>query len=197
MNKGRFESFSDGVFAFAITLLILGIALPLMAHPSDRALRGAILSLWPNFLAFALSFAVIGIMWQNHHALFRFVARIDRKTVAYNLLLLSGTVLIPFATSTIGTYPTLHTSTLLYGLVLTYCSAAYNLMLRHLIASGAFDTSLTTERIARTVVAYRVGLFTYIAASLLALVVPVLSFAAYIGITFYYYVPHGVDADVA
>ena len=112
MNKGRFESFSDGVFAFAITLLILGILL-------------------------------------------RFVARIDRKTVAYNL------------------------------------------MLRHVIASGAFDASLTPERIARTVVAYRIGLFTYIAASLLALVVPVLSFAAYVGITLYYYVPHGVDADVA
>lgn len=72
VNKGRFEAFSDGVFAFAITLLILGIVLPALKTPvSDAALRDALLSLWPNAIAYVLSFAVIGIMWQNHHALFR------------------------------------------------------------------------------------------------------------------------------
>jgi hypothetical protein len=69
-------------------------------------------------------------------------------------------------------------------------------MLSHLIASGAFDSTVKRERIARTVFAYRVGWFTYVASTLLALVLPLLSFAAYVGITFYYYVPHGVDADV-
>ena len=197
MNKGRFESFTDGVFAFAITLLILGIALPAMHDPSEHDVQGAILSLWPNFIAFALSFAVIGIMWQNHHALFRFVERIDRKTVGLNLLLLFGTVVIPFATSTIGAYPTMHASTLLYGVVLTWCSTSYNLLLAHLTAAGAFDATVTPQRLARTVFAYRVGWATYVAATLLALIFPLLSFAAYIGITFYYYIPHGIDADIA
>jgi uncharacterized membrane protein len=197
MNKARFESFSDGVFAFAITLLILGIVLPVMHNPSDRELRDAILGLWPNFIAFALSFAVIGIMWQNHQAIVRFVTRIDRKTVALNLLLLAGAVMIPFATSTIGTYPTMHASTLLYGIVLTWCSIAYNWILEHLIASGALDASLSPVRIARTRFAYRVGLVTYIVATLLALVLPVLSFAAYVLITIYYFIPHGADADIA
>jgi uncharacterized membrane protein len=197
MNKARFESFSDGVFAFAITLLILGIALPVIQHPTEQIVRAAILGLWPNFIAFALSFAVIGIMWQNHHALSRFIVRVDRTTVALNLILLSGTVIIPFATSTIGTYPTMHASTFLYGVVLTYCSIAYNLILEHLIASGALDPSLSPVRIARTRFAYRVGLVTYIVATLLALALPLLSFAAYIAITLYYFVPHGADADIA
>jgi uncharacterized membrane protein len=195
MNKSRFESFSDSVFAFAITLLILAIALPVMHYPSERVLAWTIVGLWPNFIAFALSFAVIGIMWQNHHALFRFVPRIDRKTVALNLLLLAGTVVIPFATSTLGTYPTMHASTLLYGIVLTYCSICYNLLLEHLIASGALE--LAPERIARTRFAYRVGLVTYVTSTLLALVLPLLSFAAYIAIAFYYFIPHGADADSA
>jgi uncharacterized membrane protein len=195
MNKGRFESFSDSVFAFAITLLILAIALPVLRNPSERDLRDAILALWPNLIAFALSFAVIGIMWQNHHALFRFVARVDRKTVALNLLLLAGTVMIPFATSAIGTYPTMHASTLLYGVVLTYCSIVYNWLLEHLAASGSLDPSLSAVRVARTRFAYRVGLVTYITATLLALALPLLSFAAYIAITFYYFIPHGADAD--
>jgi uncharacterized membrane protein len=198
MNKARFESFSDGVFAFAITLLILGIALPVMHQPpSEGELRNAILGLWPNFIAFALSFAVIGIMWQNHQAIVRFVTRIDRKTVALNLLLLFGTVVIPFATTAIGTYPTMHASTLLYGIVLTWCSVAYNLILEHLIAGGLLDPSLSQVRIARTRFAYRVGLVTYMIATLLALVLPVLSFAAYVAITFYYFIPHGADADIA
>ncbi|HTZ54169.1 MAG TPA: TMEM175 family protein [Candidatus Acidoferrum sp.] len=195
MNKGRFESFSDGVFAFAITLLILGIVLPAMSHPSERELRSALFSLWPNFIAFALSFAVIGIMWQNHHALFRFVGKIDRKTVGWNLVLLAGTVVIPFATSTLGMYPTMHASAFFYGLVLTWCSTAYNLMLVHLIRSDAFEVLVTPERVRRTVTAYRVGWATYAGATLLALVLPLLSFAAYILIAFYYFIPRGVDAD--
>jgi uncharacterized membrane protein len=196
MNKVRFEAFSDSVFAFAITLLILAIALPAMHDPSERTLRHALLSLWPDLVAFALSFAVIGIMWQNHHALFRVVAGIDRKTVALNLLLLAGTVLIPFATSTLGSYPTMHASTFFYGLVLTYCSTSYNLLLNHLIGTRAFDDSVSSERLTRTRVAYRVGWFTYAIATLFALVVPLLSFAAYIAIAGYYFIPRGVDADV-
>ena len=124
MNKARFEAFSDGVFAFAITLLILGVSLPaFQQRPSDAELGRALLGLWPNVLAYALSFAVIGIMWQNHHALFRLIERVDRTTVFYNLLLLSATVFIPFATSVLGTYEMMHSSTLLYGIVLTLARA--------------------------------------------------------------------------
>lgn len=196
MNKGRFEAFSDGVFAFAITLLILGVALPAMQHPSEAQLRRALLDLWPNVVAYLLSFAVIGIMWQNHHALFRLVARMDRTTVFLNLVLLAGTAFIPFATSLLGTYETMHASTLLYGLVLSWCSIAYNLMLNHLVRHNAFESSVSAEAIAGTVRAYRVGLLTYLAATLLSLVLPLLSFAAYILIALYYLVPRGVDTDL-
>src|SRR5579859_7230846 len=117
MNKSRFEAFSDGVFAFAITLLILGVALPVFTKPpTDAELTHALLALWPNVVAYILSFAVIGIMWQNHHALFRLIERVDRMTVFYNLLLLMATVSIPFATSLLGTYEAMHSSTFVYGL---------------------------------------------------------------------------------
>ncbi len=89
MSKSRFESFSDGVFAFAITLLALGFVLPNLHAPSNRELAHGILGLWPNLIAYVLSFCVIGLMWQNHHALFRFVQYIDRKTVFWNILLLA------------------------------------------------------------------------------------------------------------
>ena len=196
MNKTRFEAFSDGVFAFAITLLILGVVLPPFKQPpTDSELTHALLGLWPNVLAYILSFAVIGIMWQNHHALFRLVDKVDRKTVFYNLLLLMSTVSIPFATSVLGTYEAMHSSTFLYGLVLTTCSTFYNVMLMHLIRNKQFHANVTEETKKQTVIAYRVGWVTYAGAMLLSLIWPIVSFAAYIGITGYYLFPRGVDAD--
>jgi uncharacterized membrane protein len=197
MNKERFEAFSDGVYAFAITLLILGIVLPsLPDHPKDDELIHALVGLWPNTLAYALSFAVIGTMWQNHHAVFRTVARVDRRSIFLNLLLLAGTVFIPFATSTLGSYPTLHAAAFLYGLVLLYCATIYNLLLEHLIRSRAFKAEITPETIAATRHAYRVGWCSYLLAMLLALVFPLASFAAYIAIVLYFLIPSGVDDDL-
>ena len=195
MSKSRFESFSDGVFAFAVTLLVLGVALPGSRYASDHALTAALLRLWPNLIAYCLSFAVIGIMWQNHHALFRLVERIDRKTVLLNLALLAGTAFIPFATSTLGSYPTMRASTFLYGGVLLFCASANNLMLAHLVRRQAFGNAVDAA-IAQTVRAYRNAWATYALAMLLALLVPIASFAAYVAIAFYFLMPHGVDADL-
>jgi uncharacterized membrane protein len=197
VSKTRFEAFSDGVFAFAITLLILGIVLPPLHAPSEFQLRTALLELWPNVLAYALSFSVIGIMWQNHHALFRLVERIDRNTVALNLLLLAGTVFIPFVTSTLGTYPTMHGSTFLYGVVLSYTAAVYNVMLGYLVQRGALRRGVSRERVAATVRAYRIGWSGYVLATLLALIYPIASFAAYVAIAVYYLIPRGLDDDLA
>jgi uncharacterized membrane protein len=197
MNKDRFEAFSDGVFAFAITVLILGIALPaLRSPPTEGDLTRALLDLWPNFLAFLLSFAVIGIMWQNHHALFRLVARIDRMTVFLNLALLAGTVFIPFATSTLGTYPTLRPAAFLYGLTLTETATAYNVMLAHLTRSAAFAADVSPAAIRATTIAYRAGWITYFVAMLVSLVAPVVSFGLYLLVAAYYLIPRGVDADL-
>jgi len=196
MNKSRFEAFSDGVFAFGITLLVLGFTLPELHQPTDRDLTAALIRLWPNLIAYALSFGVIGIMWQNHHAIYRLVRRIDRMTVFLNLLLLAATAFIPFATSTLGAYPTMHASTFLYGLTLTWAATAYNLVLSHLVRSGAFAENVSPETIAATVRAYRIGWAGYATAALLALWLPVVSFATYLAIALYYLIPRGIDSDI-
>jgi uncharacterized membrane protein len=196
MSRSRLEAFSDGVFAFAATLLVLGIALPALHDQSNRNLTLALLRLWPDLICYALSFGVIGIMWQNHHALFRLVERIDRTTVLYNMLLLGGTAFVPFATSTLGAYPTMHASTFLYGLTLTYTATIYYLILNHLIRTKAFAPNIPASRFAPTVRAYRTGWIAYTTATLLALVLPVLSFAAYVAIAVYFLIPRGVDADI-
>jgi uncharacterized membrane protein len=197
MNKARFEAFSDGVFAFAITLLALGFVLPKMHDPSNREVASALLGLWPDLIAYVLSFSVIGLMWQNHHALFRLVRTVDRTTVFWNLLLLAGTVLIPFATTTLGSYPTYSASTFLYGVVLSACASFYNLMLLHLVRTRSFVPEVDDATIAFTVRGYRTGLIVYAAATLVALVLPVLSFALYLAVVVYFLIPRGADSDVS
>jgi uncharacterized membrane protein len=199
MNKARFEAFSDGVFAFAITLLILSIALPEFRNPppTETQLAHALLQLWPKLIAYALSFAVIGIMWQNHHALFRLVDHVDRMTVFLNLILLSVTTFIPFATSTLGSYPSMRAATFLYGLTLTSSGIAYNLLLQHLVHRRAFRHEVADATVRQTVIAYRVALATYAGATLTALVAPFLSFALYLSIVGYFLFPRGVDKDLA
>ncbi|MGH9401866.1 MAG: TMEM175 family protein [Terriglobia bacterium] len=197
MSKARFEAFSDSVFAFAITLLILGIALPAFKHPpSDRELTDALLRLWPDMLAYALSFVVIGLMWQNHHALFRLVRNIDRATIFLNLALLGVTVFIPFATSTLGSYPTMRSSTFLYGLTLTSSAAVYNLLVMHLDRSGAFGAGVSRATVRQTVFTYRIGWATYTVAMLVSLLAPAPSFALYLLVAAYFAFPHGLDANL-
>jgi uncharacterized membrane protein len=197
MNKGRFEAFSDGVYAFAITLLILGIALPEFAHPpADAQFWRVLVGLWPKILAYALSFAVIGIMWQNHHAIFRLVPVVDRTTVLLNLLLLAVTVFVPFATSTLGSFPRLRGAAFLYGLTLSASGAVYNLLVWHLVRQKRFARDVSEDTIRQTVHAYRVGFGTYAAATLTALVAPTVSVALYALVAVYFLIPRGADADL-
>jgi uncharacterized membrane protein len=96
-ETARVEAFSDGVFAIAITLLILEIHVPPTAQ--HDGLATALVQLWPSFLAFLASFLTIGVMWLNHHRLFTLINKSDDGLIAFNLLLLLGITWIPFPTA--------------------------------------------------------------------------------------------------
>jgi uncharacterized membrane protein len=98
MRKGRLEAFSDGVFAIAITLLVLTIRQPV----HYRHLGTELVDQWPAYAAYLVSFAVIGIMWVNHHTVFDHFERLDRNVVYLNLTLLATIVLIPYPTQVFG-----------------------------------------------------------------------------------------------
>jgi len=104
-ETGRLEAFSDGVFSVAITLLVLGLTVPRIAdlHPGYR-LAAALLDQWPSYLAYALSFLNVLIMWVNHHALFRIIRRTDHLFLLLNGLLLLVVTVFPFATLLLATY---------------------------------------------------------------------------------------------
>ena len=98
-ETARLETFSDGVFAIAATLLILELKLD--GHGS---VTHQLLHLWPSYAAYAISFVTIGIMWINHHTIFRQVARVDRTFLAINVLFLMVIAFIPFPTHVLAAH---------------------------------------------------------------------------------------------
>lgn len=95
----RVEAFSDGVIAIAITLLVLEIRVPPIEEASPAELWQALRDLWPNYLGYVISFFTIGIMWANHHTIFRYIARTDHYLILTNLLFLFFLATIPFPTA--------------------------------------------------------------------------------------------------
>jgi len=115
----RLVFFSDAVFAIAITLLALEIRLPGGETAMDDArLFAALLEIWPRYLAYALSFLVIGTFWIGHHRKFRHIQRYDRRLILLNLLLLMSVAFIPFPTTLISD-STNRTATIFYALSMT------------------------------------------------------------------------------
>lgn len=103
MDRGRLESFSDGVFAVAITLLALNLTI---AGPGHGPLLHQLGHHWPSFVAYLISFFTIGIIWVNHHTLIANIAVVNRTLLFANLVLLLVIVAIPFATATMASYLT-------------------------------------------------------------------------------------------
>src|SRR5688572_6129488 len=97
----RVEAFSDGVIAIAITLLVLTLQVP---DSKDGDLLDALLDQWPSYVAFIISFVVIGIMWVSHHSMFERIATVDRPLLFLNLLLLMGIAFLPYPTSLLARY---------------------------------------------------------------------------------------------
>jgi uncharacterized membrane protein len=136
-DTARVEAFSDGVFAIAITLLVLELHVPRGLDSSS--LRRALLEAWPSYFAFLTSFLTIGIMWLNHHRIFGLLRRVDHTTLILNGLLLLGVSVVPFPTSLVAEYlghPGERVAVVIYAGVAVYIATAFTLLWRY-IASPA------------------------------------------------------------
>jgi uncharacterized membrane protein len=108
----RIQFFSDAVFAIAMTLLVLEIRLP---ESAGDDLGAALVSVVPSFLAYALSFAIIGLNWMTHHRKFRYIGSFDDALVRINLLFLFVVTFVPFPTAVIAEYGDQRIAVILYA----------------------------------------------------------------------------------
>src|SRR5919204_1926927 len=143
VEKTRLEAFSDGVFAIAITLLVLFF---LDANVRGGRLTSELLHLWPAYVAYAISFATIGIIWVNHHAMFRHIAVADRPLLFLNVLFLMPVVFLPFPTALLSEFLRTDDGTaaaVLYGITMSSLAVLFNAVWRY----AAWDRRLLKEQV--------------------------------------------------
>jgi uncharacterized membrane protein len=191
-EASRTETFSDGVIAIAITLLVLDLRVPAektLTEPLASALAGD----WPAYAAYATSFLVIGIIWVNHHGVFELVGLVDRTTLFINLLLMMSIVAIPFTTSLMSEYllagdDNARTAALVYSFVMLAMSAAFAALYTHVARHPALQAEgVDPVAVRRSIVRFSAaGLLLYLATMVVALVSAPLCLIAHFVIALYY-----------
>jgi TMEM175 potassium channel family protein len=173
MGTNRLESFSDGVMAVAITLLVLDLHVPL-TH--GGTLVHALLHDWPHYAAYVVSFMTIGIIWINHHAMISRLARADHSILILNLLLLMSIVLLPFATELMAAYlrdaSGQSLAAGLYAGSFLLMSVAFSVLNRHILLSRAHMLQEEVPEPERRRILYRAaaGLVPYLVATIISAV---------------------------
>jgi uncharacterized membrane protein len=174
MTTTRLEAFSDGVLAIAITLLVLYIHVP--SPRPGVSLAHQLGQEWPSFAAYAISFATIGIIWINHHAMFRRLATVDHMIMTLNLALLLSIAFLPFTTALMAAYVNRghgqHLAAAIYSGSFLLMSIAFAATQRHILFPKAhLLRDELSERDRRAILTRGVtGLVPYVVATALALV---------------------------
>ena len=186
----RLEIFSDGVIAIAITLLVLDIKVP---HPMGSTnLFEAIGDEWPALLAFALSFAVIGLIWVSHHSMFEHIAHVDRGLLFTNLLLLLGIAFLPFPTALLAEFvaeggSNAHQAAAIYSATMAGIGFAFSGIWLHLDRHpGLLLEGNARTNVHRSFQRSLVGPFVYTATIALAFVSAIACFVVYFLIAVYF-----------
>lgn len=187
-ETARVEAFSDGVFAIAITLLVLNLKVPV---GQDGHLAVELLRQWPMYFAFLVSFAFIGIVWVNHHRLFNHIRRSDNRLLFLNLLLLLGVTVVPFPTALLAAHlraEDARTAAAVFNGTYVLIAIFFNVLWHHAVGGGLLDSG--TMESARSISRqYAVGPIAYLVCFGLTWVSVPLSLAMNVALAVFFAIP--------
>jgi TMEM175 potassium channel family protein len=198
MSTGRLETFADGVFAIAATLLILNVDAHIGNESKDLA--HDLLTGWSSYAAYALSFVTIGIIWVNHHTVMTQIDRADRIFLFLTVGFLMCVAFIPFPTRLIAEYLTddfsnARAATITFGITLSVTAAFFNALWLYASRSRRLLREDADETLVLGITkSFRPGVPTYVAATLVGIVNPLVSFILYTVIATIYVVESSVFA---
>jgi uncharacterized membrane protein len=190
LGTGRFEAFSDGVYAIAITLLVLEIGVP---AGSEDDLLGALVDEWRSYLAYLISFATIGASWLTHSAMTEHLQAVDRTMVRLNLLLLLVVSFVPFPTKLLAEYSgagsAARVATTVYGITLLLSALMTSVLWRYARHAGLVDPAAREDELAYLTERLTPGLAGYAAFIVGGLFVPTLAVLGYLAVALFFLVP--------
>ncbi len=193
-DTGRLETFADGVMAIAITLLILEVRVPQPDALVHQTLRSALAEQWPSYVGFVVSFLTIGVIWVNHHEMFKLIERATRGFLMLNVIFLMTISFLPFPTALVADYVR-HpdgrtTATLVYGLTMIAISVMFNVVWRAASTDGRLLVDgVNPDALARVTRSYLGGPIVYTIATLLAFVNPFISLGIFAVMAVFWMLP--------
>ena len=197
MSLNRFEAFSDGVFAIAVTLLVLEIKAPDLSQATPSEAVTKLLQVFPQVLSYTTSFIVIGVLWINHHALFHFLKRVDRTVLVINLLLLMCVAFIPYPTALIGEFGASLPVVVFYGLSLAMTRFVYNALWFYVVHRYIRSEKLIHQKSVRKATTWSLSYpISYLVAAGLAFITINLSIVLYVLIPSFYLLPGIIDKQL-
>ncbi|MGI8475833.1 MAG: TMEM175 family protein [Thermomicrobiales bacterium] len=191
-DTARLEAFSDGVIAIAITLLILEVRVPARDALADGSLWQALGDHWPNCVGFLLSFVTIGILWANHHTIFRYIGRADHYLVLINTLFLLSVSVLPFTTALLAEYlghDGQRTATIVYTGWFLLVALSFNLLWVHPRRAGLIAADADPRAVADITRRFRLGPPSYILAFAVSFVRPALALVIAAALALLYLLP--------
>lgn len=190
LRTARLEAFSDGVFAIAITLLVLEISVPV---GSEEDLLGAVLDQWPSYLAYFVSFASVGAIWLAHTAITEYLDHADRWLMRLNLLLLLFVSFLPFPTKllaeSVKNEDAGRVATTIYGLTLLVTALVVSAVWRYAVYERLVRPDTTDEDVKLLTKKLSPGLGGYAAMIVLGIFQPVAAVLGYLAVAVFYLVP--------
>lgn len=181
MRTERLQALCDGVFAIAMTLLVLELPVP----EGSADLAHDLLDGWPSYAAYVVSFVTLGIVWINHHVLMDGIQRADRALLELNLLLLLFVAVVPWPTGLLAEYvrhdEQATTAAVVYGAVMTLMAAAFTLIRLYLQRQQDLAHTAAQPHLHAALGRSLVGPLVYLTGTVIALVSAVAAFAIFAG----------------
>lgn len=196
-TKARVETFSDGIFAIIVTLLVLEIKVPHIGNPdSVNELAAALWTLAPKVIAWIISFFTVCVIWVNHHRIFEVIRKLDQSFFWLNANLLLWVSLLPFPTALMGDYPHNPLAVSFYGMVSFLMGVAFLLIRLYMWRNPEITADLTPEELwtgVRNVLLF--GPTPYLVGALCAWLLPQAAFALYAFVAVYYIFPRSTALE--
>jgi TMEM175 potassium channel family protein len=195
VTTNRLETFSDGVLAVAVTLLVLDVRVPPVK--ADETLAHALLHQWPQYAAYATSFITIGIIWINHTATIGRLRTADAAILTLNLLLLLSIAILPFATALMAAYLTQskgqHLAAGVYAGAFLVMAGCFTILQRHILLrkSHMLRVEMSDERRRQIIGRSMRGVWAYLFATAVAVLSAYVSLAVCAALAVYYALPVG------
>jgi uncharacterized membrane protein len=184
VSTSRLKAFSDGIFAIAATLLILDVNIP-----NTGSVAHELLHIWPSYLAYAISFLTIGIIWVNHHSVMALIGKVDRTFLFINVVFLMVVAFSPFTTRVVAQHlkDGSHAAAFAYGLNFTLMATSYGALWFYAAGNRRLLKPDADRRMVSGISrSFAPGTFVYLGATLSSLISAYLAVALYAAIALFY-----------